>query len=176
MRKQLREITDKEEIKDLFRNTDVIRLGISDDKQPYVVPVSFGFDWSDEQPTFYFHGAREGKKIRAADKKSLCMRGGRQFLQIQKNRRVRHLSVRKLYRFRQVPSARRRGSGTGAEKDFGTLRLCRNRSSRKMRREYGSFRNCRRTNFGETSGYAQLNFPTKNSRRVSCFPQGIFTA
>lgn len=38
MRKQLREITDKEEIKDLFRNTDVIRLGISDDKQPYVVP------------------------------------------------------------------------------------------------------------------------------------------
>ena len=60
MRKQLREITDKEEIKDLFRNTDVIRLGISDEKQPYVVPVSFGFDWSDEQPTFYF--TEQGKE------------------------------------------------------------------------------------------------------------------
>jgi len=75
MRKQLREITDKEEIKDLFRNTDVIRLGISDDKQPYVVPVSFGFDWSDEQPTFYFHGAREGKKFELL-KKCLCGWGG----------------------------------------------------------------------------------------------------
>lgn len=169
MRKQLREITDKEEIKDLFRNTDVIRLGISDDKQPYVVPVSFGFDWSDEQPTFYFHGAREGKKFELLTKNPFVCVEGDNFYRYKKNRRVRHLSVRKLYRYRQVPSARRRGSGTGAEKDFGTLRLCRNRSSRKMRREYGSFRNCRRTNFGETSGYAQLNFPTKNSRRVSCF-------
>ena len=76
MRKQLREITDKEEIKDLFRNTDVIRLGISDDKQPYVVPVSFGFDWSDEQPTFYFHGAREGKKFELLTKNPfVCVEG-----------------------------------------------------------------------------------------------------
>ena len=76
MRKQLREITDKEEIKDLFRNTDVIRLGISDEKQPYVVPVSFGFDWSDEQPTFYFHGAREGKKFELLTKNPfVCVEG-----------------------------------------------------------------------------------------------------
>lgn len=76
MRKQLREIMDKEEIKDLFRNTDVIRLGISDEKQPYVVPVSFGFDWSDEQPTFYFHGAREGKKFELLTKNPfVCVEG-----------------------------------------------------------------------------------------------------
>lgn len=160
MRKQLREITDKEEIKDLFRNTDVIRLGISDEKQPYVVPVSFGFDWSDEQPTFYFHGAREGKKFELLTKNPFVCVEGDNFYRYKKTAASVTCLYESFIAFGRCPSARRRGSGTGAEKDFGTLRVCRNRGSRKMRREYGSFRNCRRTNFGETSGYAQLNFPT----------------
>lgn len=38
MRKQLREITDKEEIKDLFRNTDVIRLAFPTKNSPMSCP------------------------------------------------------------------------------------------------------------------------------------------
>lgn len=113
MRKQLREITDKEEIKDLFRNTDVIRLGISDDKQPYVVPVSFGFDWSDEQPTFYFHGAREGKKFELLTKNPFVCVEGDNFYRYKKTAASVTWSVRKLYRYRQVAVCSTAGKRNG---------------------------------------------------------------
>lgn len=160
MRKQLREITDKEEIKDLFRNTDVIRLGISDEKQPYVVPVSFGFDWSDEQPTFYFHGAREGKKFELLTKNPFVCVEGDNFYRYKKTA----ASVTCLYEsFIAFGRCRLLDGGEaerGLKKILEHCGYAETRGSRKMRREYGSFRNCRRTNFGETSGYAQLNFPT----------------
>lgn len=61
MRKSNREITDLSEIADIVRNTDTIRLGINDEKFPYVVPVSFGFDFINGKFTFFFHGAKDGK-------------------------------------------------------------------------------------------------------------------
>lgn len=62
MRKTKREINDINEIEDLIKNMNTIRLGIHDEKYPYVVPVSFGYELIDEQLFFYFHGAKVGKK------------------------------------------------------------------------------------------------------------------
>ncbi len=62
MRKVKREISNFADILDLLRNLDTLRLGISDQPYPYVVPVSFGFEVRDGLLRFYFHGAKEGKK------------------------------------------------------------------------------------------------------------------
>lgn len=43
MRRSDREITDFNEIVDVLRRADTIRLGLHDDPYPYVVPLSFGF-------------------------------------------------------------------------------------------------------------------------------------
>lgn len=76
MRKGLREITDMEEILDIIRNTQTIRLGIFGEKYPYVVPVSFGYDYSDGRLCFYFHGAKEGQKFDLLEKNPyVCVEG-----------------------------------------------------------------------------------------------------
>lgn len=62
MRKEKREIKDFDEIVDVIRNCDTLRIGIHDDPYPYVVPVSFGFEVKNQQVIFYFHGAKEGYK------------------------------------------------------------------------------------------------------------------
>jgi uncharacterized protein len=59
MRKQDREIRDREEIEWIIRQADVCRLGLSRDNRPYIVPVSFGYDGDN----IYFHTAPEGMKI-----------------------------------------------------------------------------------------------------------------
>ena len=42
MRKADRQITDLNEIADILQRCDTIRIGISDEQAPYIVPVSFG--------------------------------------------------------------------------------------------------------------------------------------
>lgn len=62
MRRNDREITDLDEIIDVLRRADTIRLGLHDEPYPYVVPLSFGFEASDGKITLYFHGAAAGLK------------------------------------------------------------------------------------------------------------------
>ena len=59
MRRSQNEITDRQEILDIIQECDVIRVGMSVDDVPYIVPMNFGYD----KDVFYFHGAREGRKI-----------------------------------------------------------------------------------------------------------------
>lgn len=59
MRRSQREIKDIQEIYRIIKGCDVIRIGMSVDNIPYIVPLNFGF----EEDTFYFHGAQEGRKI-----------------------------------------------------------------------------------------------------------------
>ena len=59
MRRSQNEIKDREEIINIIHNCDVIRVGMSVDNMPYIVPLNFGF----KDNTFYFHGAKEGRKI-----------------------------------------------------------------------------------------------------------------
>lgn len=62
MRKSNREIKDFNEIVNVLRRCDTIRMGINDGPYPYVVPLSFGFEITGGKIIIYIHGAREGKK------------------------------------------------------------------------------------------------------------------
>lgn len=59
MRRGQNEVKDRKEIDEIIASCDVIRVGMSVDNVPYIVPMNFGYDGK----TFYFHGAKEGRKI-----------------------------------------------------------------------------------------------------------------
>jgi len=59
MRRSDKEITDLETIHAIVRGCEVCRLGLAVDGEPYVVPVSFGFNGE----SVFFHTAKHGKKI-----------------------------------------------------------------------------------------------------------------
>lgn len=76
MRRKNREVTDMNEILDILRCCDTIRLGLTGADGPYVVPVSFGLDLSGEKPVVYFHCARKGMKVDLlASDKRVCIEG-----------------------------------------------------------------------------------------------------
>ena len=59
MRKKDKEITDIKEIERVIEKAICCRIGLVDNDEPYVVPVSFGY----ERNALYFHGALEGRKV-----------------------------------------------------------------------------------------------------------------
>jgi len=59
MRRSEKEITDQSAIEAIINASLVCRLALSDGDQPYIVPLSFGY----QDKTLYFHSALEGKKI-----------------------------------------------------------------------------------------------------------------
>lgn len=63
MRRKDREVTNPDEILDILRRCDTIRLGLRGAEYPYVVPLSFGLEVEDGRPVVYFHCAREGFKL-----------------------------------------------------------------------------------------------------------------
>ncbi len=62
MRKREREITDLSEIRSILEQCKILHLGLSDEGQPYVVPLNYGCLMEGEKLTFYLHGATEGYK------------------------------------------------------------------------------------------------------------------
>jgi nitroimidazol reductase NimA-like FMN-containing flavoprotein (pyridoxamine 5'-phosphate oxidase superfamily) len=63
MRRKDREISDTAELLKIIGRNKVCRLGMAENDQPYVVPLNFGYEYTDNTLILYFHGAREGKKI-----------------------------------------------------------------------------------------------------------------
>ena len=59
MRKKEKEITDIKEIERIIEKAICCRIGLVDNDEPYVVPVSFGY----ERNALYFHSALEGRKV-----------------------------------------------------------------------------------------------------------------
>lgn len=59
MRRSDKEITDLETIHAIVRGCEVCRLGLAVDGEPYVVPISFGFNGE----SVFFHTAKHGRKI-----------------------------------------------------------------------------------------------------------------
>jgi nitroimidazol reductase NimA-like FMN-containing flavoprotein (pyridoxamine 5'-phosphate oxidase superfamily) len=59
MRRKDREITDRSSIDQIIRRCLVCRLAVCDDGQPYVIPLTFGYDGH----CLYFHSATAGKKL-----------------------------------------------------------------------------------------------------------------
>lgn len=63
MRRKDREIKDPEKIKEIIKNCHCCRIGMCDEGRVYIVPMNFGFLETDGNYTFYFHSAREGRKL-----------------------------------------------------------------------------------------------------------------
>jgi nitroimidazol reductase NimA-like FMN-containing flavoprotein (pyridoxamine 5'-phosphate oxidase superfamily) len=57
--KQEKEIFKISAIEAIIKKALVCRLGLSDEENPYIVPLSFGY----QDKTLYFHSAAKGKKI-----------------------------------------------------------------------------------------------------------------
>ena len=64
MRRKDREITDKREILAIVQECRVLRLAMLDETGlPYLIPLNFGYRFENDTFTFYFHSAREGRKL-----------------------------------------------------------------------------------------------------------------
>ena len=63
MRRKDREITDPQRIEEVVADCHCCRLGFCDEGRAYIVPLNFGYVRRDGGYTFYFHGAKEGRKI-----------------------------------------------------------------------------------------------------------------
>ena len=59
MRRKEKEITGIGDIEKIIKKALCCRIGLVDDDEPYIVPVSFGY----ERNALYFHAALEGRKI-----------------------------------------------------------------------------------------------------------------
>ena len=63
MRRSDREIKDIAAILDIISSCSCCRIGFSDNGEIYIVPLSFGYEYSNEALTLWFHSASEGRKI-----------------------------------------------------------------------------------------------------------------
>ena len=63
MRRKDREITGSNRIRKILDTAKILHLGVYDDPYPYVVPLHYGYEFSDRQLVLYMHGAKEGHKL-----------------------------------------------------------------------------------------------------------------
>ena len=65
MRRKDREITDFDRMLEVVRANDVLRIAFDDGDGIYICPVNYGFKAEGEKLSFYFHGAKGGRKAEA---------------------------------------------------------------------------------------------------------------
>ncbi len=70
MRRTEREIKDRAAILNIMKKCDVCRLALNDEGYPYILPLNFGMEATEENIILYFHGAIEGKKYELIQKDS----------------------------------------------------------------------------------------------------------
>ncbi|ACL04174.1 pyridoxamine 5'-phosphate oxidase-related FMN-binding [Desulfatibacillum aliphaticivorans] len=68
MRRKDKEIVDIKDIESVIAKAQVCRLALSDQGQPYVIPMNFGYS----SGVFYFHSAHQGRKIEILRKNPLA--------------------------------------------------------------------------------------------------------
>ena len=62
MRRSDREVTDKETIEEFISKEQILRIAFYDGGDIYIVPVNYGYVYKNDKCTFYFHGAKAGRK------------------------------------------------------------------------------------------------------------------
>lgn len=62
MRRNDREITDKEAIELFISEEQILRIAFYDNGDIYIVPVNYGYLYENGKYSFYFHGAKAGRK------------------------------------------------------------------------------------------------------------------
>lgn len=64
MRRQNRQVTDLNEIREIIDEIKVARLGMFDGKQVYIVPLNHGYEMDEEgKVVIYLHCAKVGRKV-----------------------------------------------------------------------------------------------------------------
>jgi nitroimidazol reductase NimA-like FMN-containing flavoprotein (pyridoxamine 5'-phosphate oxidase superfamily) len=63
MRRKDREVTDAGKIREAIEDSHCCRLGFYDEGEVYIVPMNFGYTEEEEKRIFYFHSAKEGRKV-----------------------------------------------------------------------------------------------------------------
>lgn len=63
MRRKDREVTDQQRIGEIIAACPCCRLGFCEEGKAYIVPLNFGYEEKDGGYVFYFHSAKEGRKI-----------------------------------------------------------------------------------------------------------------
>lgn len=58
-----REIEDVQDMIDIIDRCEVLRLGMYDDGEIYILPMNYGYTYENGELVFYLHGAVEGKKL-----------------------------------------------------------------------------------------------------------------
>ena len=66
MRRRDREITDPEAIEAFIEKEQIIRIAFCEDGDIYIVPVNYGYICENGKYTFFFHGAKAGRKYELA--------------------------------------------------------------------------------------------------------------
>ncbi len=74
MRRSDREIKSPERIREILTKCEVCRIAFSENNQPYIVPMNYGFEESPEgRYTIYLHCAKSGRKLDIISKNnSVC--------------------------------------------------------------------------------------------------------
>ena len=63
MRRSDRKIKNIGEILEIIKENKVLRLAMTDGVKPYIIPLNYGYTCIDGRLAFYFHCAKEGKKL-----------------------------------------------------------------------------------------------------------------
>ncbi len=63
MRRKERAVTDAAKLEEIVQKCQCCRIGLADNGQVYIVPLSFGYVKENGQYTLYFHSAKEGRKM-----------------------------------------------------------------------------------------------------------------
>ena len=70
MRRSDKEVTGLNNILAILNKCEVMRIGLCVDNQPYIVPMNFAYEVTEEKVSIYFHCASEGRKLRMISKNS----------------------------------------------------------------------------------------------------------
>ncbi len=62
MRRSDREITDPKKIEEFVAGEQILRIAFYDEGDIYIVPVNYGYLYKNDKYSFYFHGAKAGRK------------------------------------------------------------------------------------------------------------------
>ena len=68
MRRKDREVTDRAAMLAVLSRCSCCRVGFCDGEDVYIVPLNFAFVQTGERLAFYFHGAKQGRKMALAEK------------------------------------------------------------------------------------------------------------
>lgn len=69
MRRNDREITNKRAIEEFVAEEQILRIAFYDDGDIYIVPVNYGYLYENDKYSFYFHGAKAGRKYELSKSK-----------------------------------------------------------------------------------------------------------